>query len=248
MVIIMGKIILFVSLLFVFFKRGDICASIGKLFYARGKTERSLKWFELGKKMGGMSFDHQLLYAYLTLKEGDIENASKMFVLLLMEKPKPEQKIRLKSSYALVLWKRKEVNEAIEMLEEVVQKAPSTAVYGSLGYMYAYNRDLEKALEFNLEAYDYNNTNPIIVDNLAFTYLQMGDDEKAKEYYEKLFELDPKFPEGYFEYGKLLIKMGDKKTGEEYIKKALEKEFSFLSMITRQDIILYLEQLGEENE
>jgi hypothetical protein len=32
------------------------------------------------------------------------------------------------------------------MLEEVAEKAPATAVYGSLGYMYAYNGKLSKAL------------------------------------------------------------------------------------------------------
>jgi len=244
-----GQIILLGSFVFLFMQRSNLACAIGKFVYMRGNSEGALKWYVRAYKIGAMSFENKLLYAYLTLKEGDIDEASKLFTLISMDRLKPEQRIRLKASHALVFWKRKDVAQAIEMLEEVMQKAPSTSSYGSLGFMYAYSGNLPRALEFNLEAYDYNSSDAIIVDNLAYTYFRMGELDKAREYYEKLMEKNPTFPEAYFDYGRLLIQLGEQEKGLEMAKKALSASFSFLSMLTRTDIIAYLEKFeGEDNE
>ena len=59
--------------------------------------------------------------------------------------------------------------------------------------------------------------------------------------------MDPKFPEGYYEYGRYLIEnKGKREEGIELLKKALNSRFSFLSMITRRDILDYLEECGED--
>ncbi len=164
-----------------------------------------------------------------------------------MDRLTKEQRLSLKSSYALVFWKRGEIDTAIEMLEEVVEQAPSTNTYGSLGYMYAYNGNLSTALDFNQKAYDYNSTNAIIVDNLAYTYYKLGEYAKAKEYYEKLMELNPTFPEAFFGYGTLLVEMGEKDKGLELVQKALSAKFSFLSMVDRQEIINYIDSFEQGN-
>ena len=193
--------------------------------------------------MGGMSFNNKVLHAYLLLKEGELEKANKLFALLSMDRLTPQQKLQLKGSYALVFWKNGEVGTAIEMLEEVIEKAPSTSVYGSLGYMYAFNNNLSRALEFNQMAYDYNNTNAIIVDNLAFTHYKRGEFEEAKKYYQELIKMQPSFPEAYYGYGRLLVEMGDRNEGIKMLKQALESNFSFLSMINKEEIYSFLNTL-----
>ncbi|NLB80469.1 MAG: hypothetical protein GX800_02375 [Clostridiaceae bacterium] len=177
-----AKLITLLFILLILWQRGNICASIAKLLYARGNLRSWKKWFEIAQRLGGMSFNNKVLHAYLLLKEGELEKANKLFALLSMDRLTPQQKLQLKGSYALVFWKNGEVGTAIEMLEEVIEKAPSTSVYGSLGYMYAFNNNLSRALEFNQMAYDYNNTNAIIVDNLAFTHYKRGEFEEAKKY------------------------------------------------------------------
>ena len=133
------------------------------------------------------------------------------------------------------------------MLEYVHEHFVSTTTYGSLGYMYIHSGNLKKALEYNLEGYEYNPKNDIIVDNLAFTYLKLEDYENAEKYYQELFDMEPRFPEGYFEYGKYLIEVkGEREQGIELVKKALDCRFSFLSMSSRRDILDYLEKIGED--
>ncbi len=234
-------------LLYILKNRSNIIAVIAQYRYGFGYAEQALKMYKFASKLGKMRFEHRVRYAYLTLKEGNIDEANKLFNLIAMDRLKPEERAKLKESHALVAWKRGEVADAIEMLEYVHNHYVSTTTYGSLGYMYIHSGNLNRALEYNLEGYEYNKENDIIVDNLAYTYLKLGDYENAEKYYKELLDMDPKFPEGYFEYGKYLIEnKGEKEEGIELVKKALNSRFSFLSMITRRDILDYLEHCGED--
>ncbi|MDR0405830.1 MAG: tetratricopeptide repeat protein [Clostridiales bacterium] len=242
----MQVIFLLIPLALLVWQRGNLLSAAARFVYARGKSEGWKTLFALAAKIGGMNFNNRMLHAYLLLKDGDADEANKKFALLSMERLTKEQRLRLKGSYALVYWKRGEVDTAIEMLEEVVDAAPSTTTYGSLGYMYAYNGNLSRALEFNEKAYEYNSTNAIIVDNLAFTYYKTGEYTKAKEYYEKLLELNPTFPEAYYGYGRLLVELGEREQGLAMVRRALSANFSFLTMTGRQEINAYLDSFSEE--
>ncbi len=235
-----------VLLYFLIKNRSNLIARIAEYRYGMGNAESALKMYAFANKFGKLKFPHKVRHAYFTLKEGDTEGANRLFNLIGMEKLKPEERAVLKSSHALVMWKTGNVADAIEMLEYVSENFPSTTCYGSLGYMYAYSGNLHRALEYNKEAYEYNNTDPIIVDNIAYTYLCLKDYENAEKYYKELFALDPKFPEGYFEYGKYLVSKGEREEGIELVKKALNSRYSFLSMFTRRDVLDYLEAQGED--
>ena len=223
-------------------KRGEICSSIALYIYSRGKSQSWKAWLRVASQLGGMSFNSKLREAYMLLKDGDIDDANKKFALLAMEKLTPDKRLRVKSSYALVFWKQGNIDTAIEMLEEVCEKAPNTAVYGSLGYMYAYNGNLSTALDFNQKAYEYNADDPIILDNLAYTYFKTGEYSKAQEFYDLLLEMKPTFPEAYYGYACLLAELGDTERSVEMARRALEASFSFLSMVTRRDINDFIER------
>lgn len=239
--------IIIILLLYIIINRANILGAIAQFKYTTGKFESGFKLYKIANKIGKLNFNHSVYYAYISLKEGYIDEANKLFNLIGMGKLTTYQKAKLKESHALVAWKRGELEDAIEMLEYVHSHCPSTTTYGSLGYMYIHSGNLEKSLEYNLEGYDYNNENAIIVDNLAFTYLKLKDYENAEKYYKELFKLEPTFPEGYYEYGKYLIEVkGLKEEGIEFVKKALDCRYSFLSTITRRDILNYLEQCGED--
>jgi len=234
-------------LFYILKNRSNIIAMVAQYRYGMGHAEQGLKMYKLASKIGKMKLEHRIRYGYLTLKEGDIEEANKLFNLIGMDKLKPNERAKLKESHALVAWKRGDIADAIEMLEYVHNHYVSTTTYGSLGYMYVLSGNLKRALEYNLEGYEYNKNNDIIVDNLAYTYLKLGDYENAEKYYKELFEMEPKFSEGYYEYGKYLIeKKGEKEEGIKLLKKALNSRFSFLSTVSRREILDYLEKCGED--
>ncbi|HBM79545.1 MAG TPA: hypothetical protein DD426_01680 [Clostridiaceae bacterium] len=218
----------------------------GKVRYAKDDINGAISWFKRAYKSGRAGLKTKVSYAYLSLKVGNVDIAEKILKEMVKLKLNADDEIIVKSNYALVLWKRNKLDEAISMLQDLCKKYRNSTVYSSLGYFYILNGDLDKALEFNLKAHDYNGTDNIITDNLGQTYYLMGEYEKSAEVYKKLMERSPSFPEPYYFYGSALYKMGKKDEAVEMIKKALEHKFSNLSTITKKMVEEKLKSIEDE--
>ncbi len=143
------------------------------------------------------------------------------------------------------MWKQGNLADAIEEMEEIVADGyKNTQIYQNLGILYNLSNDLEKALAFNKEAYEYNSDDHIIIDNLADCYAIRGEYEQAAEIYENLMkeEPEPRFPEAYYGYGKVLIALGKREEGVAMIEKSLTKPFSFLSIRPKEEIEALLDE------
>ncbi len=209
---------------------------IGSRKYSLGQTEDALNWFKKAydtKKAGPRVI---VSYGYLLLKSAQLEKAEEVLRQVLNSKAASGDITYTKSIFALVLWKKGELDAAADMLLEVIQTYRTTSVYGSLGYLLILKGDLEKALQFNLEAYDYNSSDKVIQDNLGQNYYMLGMYDKSREIYEALMDKEPAFPEPYFNYGLLLEKLGEPEKALESMKKALEYKFSYLSSIRKEDV------------
>jgi tetratricopeptide (TPR) repeat protein len=209
---------------------------IGSKKYSLGQTEDALNWFKKAYDTKKASPRIIISYGYLLLKSTQLEKAEEVLRQVLNSKAEPGDITYAKSIFALVLWKKGELDAATDMLSEVIQTYKTTSVYGSLGYFLILKGDLEKALQFNLEAYDYNSSDNIILDNLGQNYFMLGMYDKSREIYETLIEKKPTFPEPYFNYGLLLEKLGEPEKALESMKKSLNYKFSYLSSISKEDV------------
>lgn len=237
-------ILLIALLVFLFLKRGDLMAFIGQ-FAAKGDIDSYYSWLARGYKLGGMSYTNSYQYAFLTFKRGQMEEAKKLYTLISLSTSKPHQRNQIKGSLALIHWKNKEYDEAIEMLEEVMAAGKNTVTYGSLGVIYLEAGRAERALEFCTEAYEYNPDDMIITDNYAAALAANGKTDEAEEIYRKLIgrEKAPHFPEPYYGLGLLLAEKGEKEEAKELLETALEKKFQFTSTITKEQVEDALENL-----
>jgi len=154
-------------------------------------------------------------------------------------------KCSAKLNMALVKWKKGNLDEAIADMEALYNEDNyrSTVHYGTLGCFYLLSGQYSKALEFNREGYEYNNTDKVIRDNLAQTHLLMGDMREAKELYEALIADEPAFLEPYYNYGQLLGQMGDYEGALKSYRKALTYEEKYLSTVTREQIFLAIQAM-----
>ena len=209
---------------------------IGGRKYSLGLTEEALDWFQRAYKTKKASPRIIVSYGYLLLKSGQLDKAEEVLQQVLKSSAAPGDITYTKSIFALVLWKKGELDAATDMLLEVIQTYKTTSVYGSLGYLLMLKGDLEKALEFNLEAYDYNSSDKVIQDNLGQNYYLLDMYDKSREIYEALMDKEPAFPEPYYNYGLLLEKLGEPEKALESMKKALEYKFSYLSTIRKEDV------------
>jgi tetratricopeptide (TPR) repeat protein len=89
--------------------------------YSQGKTDEAIKWFGKAydtKKAGART---SVSYAYILLKSGKSAKADEIMQQVIKESQKSPDLPYIKSIMALVLWKKGELDAAIEMLEEVIK-------------------------------------------------------------------------------------------------------------------------------
>lgn len=242
--ILYGFLFIFGSIVaLLFFKRAAVLALIGRTIYFRGNIDKSIIWFKRAYKTDVAKPKTTISYAYLLLKSGNIKDSEKILKKLLESQLETEDHMLAKSNMALINWKKGELNIAIETLEEILKSFETTNIYGSLGYMLIQQGDLDKALEFNLNAREYNESNPIILDNLGQTYYLRKEHDKAFEIYEKLIDTKPTFPEPYYNYSLVLKEKGENLKALEMAEKASGLKISFLSTINKEDIAILVSSL-----
>ncbi len=216
----------------------DICELIGRLTYGRtGDLDAGIRWLELAQKTDRAKPKTTNAYAFLILKSGDMQRAEAIVDDLLNRNLPDSDRHHAETTYALILWKRGQLDEAIELLETALSESFRTSnLYASLGYMLLEKENLQRAMEVNVEAYDYDDDNTVILDNFATTYLRHGELEKAERIYEQLMKKSPHFPEAYYGYAQLLIAQDREREALDVMDQALSQDFSFLSTVTREQI------------
>lgn len=234
------RIVLVVVLIFLVVKRADLVASFAKIKYNKRDYQQAMKIFRVADKVGNLNAQNKMLLGYVCLRCGELEEARKHLNLCkgLIPKGRPERN-QVKNLLALVSWKEGNLNDAIEMLEEILADGyRNTQIYQNLGIMYNLSGDSEKAIAFHKEAMEFNADDQIIRDNLADGYAIAERWNDAAEIYEAMVNDDPepRFPEAFYGYGKVLIALGKQEEGLAMIKKSLEKPFSYLSIRTKEEI------------
>ena len=217
---------------------------------AVGNEKKGLELLEKLMEKKKVNIDMKVFYAFYLMKNGDFKKARQVFDRLILpfdehiEKSAKATKVQVKQNHALLLWKEGNLEEAIKITEEIIKNYKNTVVYGNLGYFYVLAKS-EKALEFNLEAYDFASDDAVILDNLGFSYYIAGNLEKAEEMYEKIHsgKKEPAFPEAYYNYGLVALKKGDKEKAKELFEKALLQKFSYLSDLDKETVEKALEEL-----
>ena len=201
----------------------------------RKDPEGALKWFERAEKRR-MNIGQMETYAFYLLREGRIEKSEEIYQKILKAPIRPELRLKVRAEYAVLLSKTGRIDEAIDELEEVTVHYTNTTTYGSLGYMYILKDSVRKAINYNLEAYDYNSEDPVILDNLTQLYIKLGDIKKAKKYADEMLDKKPYFVEAYYDSAYVYAKLGDVERAMELIEDARCCRLSFMSTVNEADI------------
>jgi tetratricopeptide (TPR) repeat protein len=225
-----------------------IYAYLGNLNYQQGKHPEAMMWLNKTAAQKDCKPAYLIGYGFLLLKLGKLEQAEEMLERAGGMKLGREEMLGLESNNALLLWKQGRLEEAIAKMEGLYPEYKNTNLYGSLGYFYILSGDLDKALAFNREAYEFNESGTVIIDNLAQTHYLRGEYEEALKLYEELAALKPTFPEAYFNYGLVLEALGRRGDALEQMNKALEYPISLLSTVTREEIEGKIAEIGSETD
>lgn len=224
-----------VALAYIYFKwYSDFCVGRARNVY-RKDAKKAMEWFARAYKRG-MNIKQLETYAYYLLREGEIELSEEIYKNILNQNLAKDTRLKIRTDYAVLLLKTGRIDEAIEELEEVTLNYTNTTIYGSLGYLYLLKNNKRRAESYNLEAYEYNSDDPVILDNLVQLYIRMEDYNEAKKYADELLEKKPYFVEAYYDSAFVYMKLGELDRAKEILEDAKNCRITFMSTVKEEDI------------
>jgi len=237
-------VVTFGIMLFVF--RAGILMFIGVNIYRKNQKGgiRVMRW---AYKTHKLSPSHQLIYAFIILRNGQLEEAETVISkALVMGKNTltDEEKRTVDFNRALITWKKGDLSQAIVQLEELYDNGYNTAaMYGSLGSFYLLNKEYDKALELSQKAVQEKKADLVIYDNLGQAHIGLGNLNEALAVYSKIIPMRPRFLEAYYNYATILEKKDRLQEAKQYYEMALCYDEKFLSIITTDEICAAIERI-----
>lgn len=223
---------------------GNILASNAYFKHARGNEAEARPLYEKAIKHKTTNTRNLIAYAVMLLRSGDFDKAVEVLRYadkLPVKKEADRRQIRV--HYAIAQWKLGKTQNSVELLEELHRKGPTGTVYGTLGYLYIAMKDLDKALAYNTEAFEYDDEDYVILDNMGQTYYFLGEKDKAKPLFEKALELRPTLVDSLYYLASIHFESGSLEEAYELMEKAQSNTISTLSTITRESVDELMEKI-----
>lgn len=172
---------------------GNMTGNKALTAHSKGDYRTALKLYEEAYEKG---MDKPRLlrgYSVLLIRTSQFDKA--LEVLKRMEKMPMDakEKTDLHINYAIILWQKGHLDRAMEILEDEFRHTKNGTLYSIIGYLKIEQGDAEEAIRFNKEAIEYDDEDPVFLDNLGQTYYRLvGDKETAKIYFDKAIARKPK--------------------------------------------------------
>ncbi|MDP4178882.1 MAG: tetratricopeptide repeat protein [Bacillota bacterium] len=245
--LMLALIILLIAFL-IYSKRDYYYYSKAIKCYSKRDFSESIKWLEKAYSLKKCSKKIKMLYGFLLLRDRQLDKAEEVITPLLNENINNDERLKLKSYLALIIWQRGNLDEAILRFEEILKGFKTTIIYSNLGYLLLIKGDIERAYDVNLEAYEFNDLDFGVMDNLGCTYYYREEYEKAKGIYEKLIPKNPQFPDAYYNYALVSLSLGDKEKALDLMNKALDYTTNKLSVLTKEKVEEKIKEIEEMEE
>lgn len=218
----------------------------GQYYAVKGDAERALFYYEKAYEKKPKAVN-TLNYGYLLLRSGKLSEAESIInSAFMLSKITEDDKDRARMMLALVNWKKGDLDEAIGIYEDLLLKQENTTVYANLGFLYIEKGDLDKAYDFCRRAYEYNDSNNVILDNIAECAYRMGNLPEAREYLERAVSSKQPIAENYYHYARVLKDMGDPEEALKYARLADGMSINSLSGISKKDVSALVTELSDE--
>jgi tetratricopeptide (TPR) repeat protein len=213
---------------------------------SKGDAAGAKKLYEEAIAQGLDDPRYLLSYSVILIREGEYQKARE-FLVKHQNNPlmSGENKKQLFVNYAACVYKLGDLPKAISVLETQHAKEPSGMIFETLGYLYIEAGEKEKALEYNQKALEYDDEDPITLDNLGQTYFRLYDDkQKALEYFQAAHKIKPGQIDTLYFLAQYDIESGAKDEAKEKLQTALKGRFSPLNFATKEKVNALLNTLA----
>ena len=209
--------------------------------HRKGDIQAARTAYEQLYASGYLDASYMISWSYILLREGGEANYKKVKEILAKAQKAPriseQQRSDLLVNFAVADYKLGALDKAIDLMERVHQKTPRGETYGALGYLYIESGNAQKALAFSQAALEYDDEDPVVLDNLGQIYYRLLDDkEKALEYFKKAHEIKPGQIDTLWFLSRYDLENGKKDEAIDKLETALQGRFSPLNYKTKASI------------
>ena len=109
-------------------------------------------------------------YSVLLIRMGRLDRALEVLKKIeALPGLTPAEKTDLHVNYAIILSQKGHLDRAMDILEDEFRHLKNGTMYSIIGYLKVEQGDAEAALAFNREALDYDDADPVFLDNMGQT-------------------------------------------------------------------------------
>ena len=216
---------------------GNMAGNKALSAHSKGDYRTALKLYEEAYEKG---MDKPRLlrgYSVLLIRTSQFDKALEVLKRMEQMPLDAKEKTDLHINYAIILWQKGHLDRAMEILSDEFRRAKNGTLYSIIGYLKIEQGDAEEAIRFNKEAIEYDDEDPVFLDNLGQTYYRLvGDKETAKIYFDKAIALKPKAIDTNYFLALYDIENGDIESAKERLDTARVGMFSPLNYATPEMI------------
>jgi len=214
------------------------------ILHTQKKYDEAMVAYEKAFQHGNKAAGHLSGYAVLLMRKGKFAEAIPYFERVLKVKRLREMdRNDTELNIAWCIFRSGREEEGLEALETVHDKFHSGRTYQTLGDCYLRAGELENALDFNLEALEYDDADSVILDNLGATYIALGRYDEARECLEKAYHIRPKQVDICFHLAMVEEHDGELEDALDYLDQADHCYFDALNDITQPMIDEAIERI-----
>ncbi|TCT14690.1 Tfp pilus assembly protein PilF [Natranaerovirga pectinivora] len=222
---------------------GDTIGSIGIFSHIVNRNEeKANKYYKLAYKHNTTNFNVLASMSLIMLKEGQIEEAKKMYEELL-------RRPRLRTSYKKIFtanlgicyWKLGDLEKALEYYQCILDTEEFSNLllsddYTTLGYICLELGDFKNAEYYTDIALRLDDENVSAIDNMGQLYYRKEDFSEAKKYFEKACKIKPNTVDSNYWLGKIYKEEEKNSLAKTHFKNALDGNITALNTVTKEEI------------
>ncbi len=215
---------------------------------AEEKHLEALEAYKKAEEAGDENPKHLMAYGVLLMRTCQYDKArAEMLKVEKMPGLNREMKKQLRLNYAVCVWKMGQLDRAIELMKQASSDGMNSMIYGSLGYMLIEKAretgDFTEAQEFNQKAYEYDDEDAVVLDNMGQMNLAMGKREEAFDFFKRAHERKPTQVDTLYYLSKLYAEDGETAAAVKMLERALSQTYSALCTTTREQAQALLDEI-----
>lgn len=245
--VIAGSVVLLIGAAYLAYRLyPSIYAAKGQQAFAAGDYEKAKGYSE--KVYRRMNFNQRVSYAYMLIRMDDYDRALEILdAYISLRNLDPKNKNTAKRQRCLAYYRLGLYSEALKDAEDVREAGFVTnTLYGLMGMlMLVLDKDLGETTKLCEEAYDYDEDDRDIQDNVSICYYLQGDYEMAKEINGYVREENPEFTEGYYHGAQIAIKRGEYREAREMLDKIPSCNRTVMTTITEEAVKVLSDEVDD---